>query len=63
MYFKLYFEHEMLCVCERERERKFDHKCLFQSSYNIYFELVNIKKLVNIFYQKVQMVQTYMSLN
>jgi hypothetical protein len=31
-------------LCERERKKKkFDHKCLFQSLYNIYFELVDIK--------------------
>jgi hypothetical protein len=50
------------CVCERKRE-KFDHKCLFQSLDNIYFGTCQYKKMVNMIYQKVQRVQTYMSLN
>jgi hypothetical protein len=46
-------------VCE-----KFDHNCLFQSCLTQYLlQTCQYKKLVNMIYQKVQMVQTYMSLN
>jgi hypothetical protein len=48
-----------VCVLE-----KFDHNCLFQSCLTQYLlQTCQYKKLVNMIYQKVQIVQTYMSLN
>jgi hypothetical protein len=48
-----------VCVCE-----KIDHNCLFESYLTQYLlQVCQYKKLVNMIYQKVQMVQTYMSLN
>jgi hypothetical protein len=48
-----------VCVCE-----KFDHSYLFQFYLTQYLlQTCQYKKLVNMIYQKVQMVQTYMSLN